>query len=300
MNVNKALLAGSIGAALMTASLYKAEPQAKAPLRFEVASIKPNAETDNRMMMQRAAGGRVNATGFSVKMLMRNAFRLQDFQIIGGPAWLTSDRWDIQAKAEDNATPAQVDEMLQSLLVDRFQLKYHKETRELPTYTLVVGKNGNKLVAATEASIKAAPSLPPVGRGAGPGTADVTVTRGGAGGGRGGTVMMGSSNGQMQMTGGGMTMAQLAQTLSTTLGRTVVDQTGLTGQYDVKLSWTPDPGTGGPLGGGLPPGGAAGSPDAASLFTAVQEQLGLKIDSTKGPVEVLVIDKVEKPSTPQQ
>ena len=311
MTINKTLLAGTIGAALLSASLYQAEPQGKAPLTFEVASIKPNSQDDNRMMMRRAAGGRVDATGFNTRMLIRTAFKLQDFQVIGGPAWLTADRWDIQAKGEENASPAQVDEMLQNLLVDRFQLKYHKETRELPTYALVVGKNGHKLVPATEASLNAPPpSLPSGGRGAGGGTEDVMVTRsasGGAGGRGGGMMMVRGANGQMQMSSGGMTMTQLAQMLSQTLGRTVLDQTGLTGQYDVKLSWTPDIGSGGPLGfsGGFPPGmsvpvpGAPIPPDTASIFTAVQEQLGLKIDSTKGPVEVLVIDKIEKPSTPQ-
>ncbi len=278
--------------ALASASLFMAAPQAR-PLAFEVASIKPNASGDNRVMMQRAAGGRVNASGFSLKMLMRNAFRIQDFQIIGGPAWIASDRWDIQAKSEENATPAQVDEMLQTLLADRFGLKYHKETRELSTYALVVGKNGPKLEPA-KADAPEAPTVVPFGRGQGLGErGQVAVGRG--------QVVVGGSGGQMQIAGGGMSMAQFAQLLGNNLGRTVIDKTGLTGLYDIKLTWTPEPGQGlMPPGAPVPGSGdrGASSPDGPlpSIFTAIQEQLGLKIDSTKGPIEVLVIDRVEKPT----
>ena len=87
----------------------------------------------------------MNMTGVTLKLLMRNAFRIQDFQIIGGPSWIESDRWDIQTKAEENASPAQVNEMLQTLLADRFQLKLHKETRELSVYELAIAKGGPKL-----------------------------------------------------------------------------------------------------------------------------------------------------------
>src|SRR5262245_52761186 len=145
MKVNTALLAGTIAIGLASASIYRAEPQSQAPLAFEVATIKPNASGDNRVMMQVAPGGRVNMTGVTMKLLMRNAFRIQDFQIIGGLGWMESDRWDIQTKAEENASQAQENEMLQTLLADRFQLRFHKETRELPVYELAVTKSGVKI-----------------------------------------------------------------------------------------------------------------------------------------------------------
>jgi uncharacterized protein (TIGR03435 family) len=208
---------------------------------------------------------------------MRNAFRIQDFQIIGGPGWMESDRWDIQTKAEENASQAQVNEMLQTLLADRFQLKFHKETRELPIYELSVAKSGLRIQDT---------------RPDGPG---VTGPRGEVVG-RGGVII-----GRGQIAGSGMTMAQLSTMLANTLGRTVIDKTGLTGNYDIKLAWTPEPGQGGLLG-GAPPPPAPVDPDATapSIFTGIQEQLGLKIDSGKGPVEVYVIDRVEKPTTEQQ
>jgi uncharacterized protein (TIGR03435 family) len=277
MRVNTALLAGTMAIGLATASLYKAEPQSRAPLAFEVASIKPNATGDNRVQMQVAPGGRMNMTGVTMKLLIRNAFRIQDFQIVGGPGWMEADRWDIQTKAEENASPVQVNEMLQTLLADRFQLKFHKETRELPVYELVVAKGGQKLQETR-------PDGPPVAgpRGESLGRGTMVVGRG-------------------QLAGSGMTMAQLSTMLANTLGRTVIDKTGLTGNYDVKLSWTPEPGQGGLLG-GAPPPPAPVDPDATapSIFTAIQEQLGLKIDSGKGPVDVYVIDRVEKPATEQQ
>lgn len=224
MKVNIVLLAGTIAIGLASASLYKAEPQSK-PLAFEVASIKPNSTGDNRVMMQVAPGGRMNMTGVTMKLLIRNAFRIQDFQIIGGPGWTESDRWDIQTKSEENASPAQVNEMLQTLLADRFQLKFHKETRELPVYELSVAKSGSKLQDTR-------PDGPPV---AGP-RGEVL--------GRGAMVV-----GRGQLAGSGMTMAQLSTMLANTLGRTVIDKTGQTGNYDVKLTWTPEPGQGGLLGG---------------------------------------------------
>jgi len=275
MRVNTALLAGTIAFGLASASLYKATPQSKAPLAFEVASIKPNATGDNRVMMQVAPGGRTNMTGVTMRILMRNAFRIQDFQIIGGPAWMEADRWDIQTKAEENATPAQVNEMLQTLLADRFQLKYRKETRELPVYELVIAKNGSKLQETR-------PDGPPVSgpRGESLGRGAMVVGRG-------------------QLAGSGMTMAQLSTMLANTLGRTVIDKTGLVGTYDVKLSWTPELGQAAGLG-AAPPAPVDPDVTTSSIFTAIQEQLGLKIDSAKGPVEVYVIDRVEKPTTEQQ
>ncbi|MBI4473462.1 MAG: TIGR03435 family protein [Acidobacteria bacterium] len=284
MKRHRAVLGGMLGVMLAGTAAFKAEPQTK-PLAFEVASIKPNASGDNRIMMQIAPGGRLNVTGATLRMLIRNAFRVQDFQIIGGPAWMSSDRFDIQAKAEENASQAQVNEMLQTLLAERFGLKFHKETRELPVYELVVAKNGPKLKESNPNS---------------DGTPMRVTTPDGRGQAVGRGMMM---IGMGQITGGGMTTAQLAQMLGNNLGRTVIDKTGLTGSYDIQLSWTPDPSEGGGFRGmpmPLPPAGERGTPPGRdetlpSLFTAIQDQLGLKIESGRGPVEVMVIDSAQKP-----
>jgi uncharacterized protein (TIGR03435 family) len=238
-------------------------------------------------------------TNANLRMLVRFAYNIDDAQIVGGPPWMNSDRYDIVAKGEGNATTDQLREMLQTLLADRFDLKVHRETKELPVYALLVGKNGSKMQLSTDAS--AAGSPPPAN---GP----ATFTRGAPGGGpvgRGGLIVVQGGNTQLN---GSMTMPQLANALSTFLGRRVLDKTGLEGNYDVKLQWTPQPGEG-PALPGLPPGPAAGAGPAgggpppaepgAGVFTAIQEQLGLRIDSQKGPVDTVVIDSAAKPKTDQ-
>ena len=253
---------------------------------FEVASIK-RSSSDGRIMIRNSPGGRFSTQGTPLRLLIGNAYRVRDSQISGGPSWMSSDRWDIEAKAESGAdlTPGQVQLMLQSLLADRFQLKLHSETRELPIYELMVAKNGPKLKA-----------VPPPERPA-PGAAPLAPVPGGpmpAGGFR---------IGRGEMEAAAVPLATLIQALSQQLGRMIVDKTGLTGTFDIKLTWTPDPGQtlGGPFGAGPVPGGPEiapppADPNGPSLFTALQEQLGLRLESTKGPVDVLVIDSVERPS----
>jgi len=230
-----------------------------AQLGFEVASIKPNVSNDGRVGIGIQPGGRLSVTGATVKMLMRQAYRIQDFQMVGGPAWLDSDRYDIVAKAEGDANPDQVREMVQSLLADRFQLKFHRETRELPVYALMVGKNGPKMeVSQTQGR---ANSMTRLGRG--------------------------------EIDAQGMSMAQLVQTLSLSVGRTVIDKTGLDGNYNFKLEWMPEPGQMiGPGERGAPP---PVDPSLPSIFTAIQEQLGLRLEAQKGSVEIFVIDSASKP-----
>ena len=233
---------------------------------FDVSSIKPNAANDNRVMIQIQPGGRFKATGMSLRGLMGQAFGMRDFQITGLPAWAASDRYDIEAKGEgmpDRLPPDQLRPYLKSLVEERFQLKSHIEMKEMPIYALVVGKNGSKL-KVSEAS--------------------------------GPMIRMGRG----QLDGKGMPMDILVNQLSQQLGRKVINKTGLTGAFDVELEWTPEPGQGG----GGPAGGAPQSPEAIataggtgpSIFTALPEQLGLRLESTKGPVEVLVVDSVSKPT----
>lgn len=263
--------------------------------KFEVASVKANHAADPRVMIQVRPGGRFVTENTSLKMLLAFAYGVKQYQLTGLPGWAESDRYDINAKAE-NVTPeeaapmtkmpsqTEMEErqkklraMLQDLLADRFGLKVHRETKEMPVYALVVAKGGTKLLASNPD----APPLvePPPGRG---GDSPKPPFRASL----------------MRMGPGGLTaqeldMPALAGQLSQILGRTVIDKTGLTGKYDLKLTWTPDQPPQ-----GLPPGDAPppATENGPSLFTAIQEQLGLKLDSTRGPVELIVIDHVEKPS----
>jgi uncharacterized protein (TIGR03435 family) len=255
-------------------------------LSFEVASIKPS-EGDGRMVrIQMSPGGRYSASGVTVKMLMQQAYDVKDFQIVGGPAWMSSAPFDINAKSEDpNVARDQVRLMLQSLLAERFQLKFHRETRELPVYALVVGRNGPKLqLSAIQPAPEGAPATAPK-----PGA----TPAGGVGAKAGGTMM---SMGRGQISAQMAPMAAIVNMLAQQLGRPVIDKTDLKGNFDFKLEWTPDE-TARSLGIGTG-GDAAPAADSSgpSIFTAVQEQLGLRLESQKGPVEVLVIDAVEKPS----
>jgi uncharacterized protein (TIGR03435 family) len=237
---------------------------------FETASIKPSAPMEMGRVnvgMRTLPGGRISMSGVTVKLLIQQAYGVRDFQIAGGPGWLGSDRYDITAKPEGAATNDQVKVMIQALLADRFKLQFHRETKELPTYALVVAKGGPKFHQSEEV---------PEGSDQPKGTR-VSMERG-------------------QFNLQRAPIAALANQLGQVLGRSVIDKTELTGKYDFKLEWTPDEGEGrmmrAPGGDGPPPADTAG----VSIFTAVQDQLGLKLESTKGPVEILVIDRAEKAS----
>jgi uncharacterized protein (TIGR03435 family) len=178
--------------------------------------------------------------------------------------------------------------MLQSLLEDRFQLKIHRETKELPVYDLAVAKGGPKVKLSEDQS----PFRPPE-RGAAPPPPPQ----------RGGPMPRGSMRmGRGDLEATALPLTSLINALSQQLGRTIVDKTGLQGLYDIKLQWTPDALPSGPAGSGGPAGirgpNEPPPPDPAgpTIFTAVQEQLGLRLESSKGPVEIIVIDNVERPA----
>jgi uncharacterized protein (TIGR03435 family) len=262
--------------------------QATAP-QFEVASVKPNKSGDNRVMIGVQPGGRVNASNVALRMLLRQAFNIQDFQIVGGPDWIGTDRFDVIAKAPESdgeITQDRLRLMLRALLVERFKLAYHDETREVPIYALVKARPDGKL-----------------GPGLAPAAVDCAAARGRRGGGPppappqpGQKMECGFMIGFGRMNVGGMPISQLAQALSQQLGRVVLDKTELTGAYDFELTYAPENlggGPGGPLLNGAPP---PVDPNAPTLPTALQEQLGLKLDSQRGPVDVIVIDHVEQPT----
>jgi uncharacterized protein (TIGR03435 family) len=258
---------------------------ATAPPRpeFEVASIKLNKSDDGRIMLRPARGGRFTATGIPIRFLITEAYRIKDFQLSGAPPWLMSERYDIEAKADGDPSFDTMRVMLQTLLEDRLKLKYHHETKEMAVYDLVVAKPG-KLHAA-EGDCGPPPQSPPPPPGAGKLPSPPC----------GGMFMFpGHISGQK------VPMSQLVDILSRFSGRIVIDKTDLTGKYDVDLQYTPDPGQfPGPPAGGAPPGLPPlppVDPNGPSLFTAIQEQLGLKLESQKGAVEIMVIDHVERPS----
>jgi bla regulator protein blaR1 len=276
------LSAQTVGSTQATSSIDTASSVA-----FEVASIKANKSGDGRVMLAMPPTGRFTATNVPLRLLVQNSYGLQPFQIVGGPAWLTSDRFDIVAKAPDGFTPDQLRPMVRNLLGDRFKLKAHVETREMPTYALMLaradGKLGPKLTTA-KADCDARGR-----RGGGPPPAPPAP---------GEPIECGFIIGIGTMNAGSMGMADLARSLSGFVNRIVADKTGLSGKYDFQLTYTPEgrglPGlpVAAPLGADAPPA----DPNGASLFTALQEQLGLKLDSQKGMVDVLVIDSVEQPT----
>jgi len=272
-----------------SASAQSAQTAAPPSASFEVASIKPNHSGDMRFFVGWQPG-RFTATGMTVKFLITMAYDVKDFQVSGGPGWINSDRYDIDAKEPDSVAEQMQNlpreeqkklagSMLQSLLADRFKLKLTRGSKDMPAYALVVAKNGPKLQQAKPLDTPAVAQTPPGGHPRGP------MMRMGPG----------------EITGQGVALSFLASTLSQQLGRQVLDQTGLKGNYDLTLKWTPEQGEGmmlgGPGGGGPPPESAA-PPDTTgpSIFTAIQEQLGLKLEPIKAPAEVLVVDHVERPS----
>jgi uncharacterized protein (TIGR03435 family) len=218
---------------------------------FDVASVKPS-KSDNVAGMRWDAA-QFRASNMSVRTLLRQAFgRWQDDEVVGGPAWLNTERWDIVAKA-DSPTAAMLPR-LRTLLADRFKLVTHHETRELPMYALAVARSDRQLGPALRPSIERSTFRP------GPG----------------------------MIAARGVPISLLVPMLAAETQRTVVDRTELRGTYDVDLHWTPDNPSGGT--------NAVTGADSPSIFTAVREQLGLKLESTKGPVDVLVIDHVERPT----
>jgi uncharacterized protein (TIGR03435 family) len=273
----------SIGIGFLNAPAFAAQ----APdwhTKFEVASIKPAPPGTLGTRSRFTPGGHFTASNISLKELIAAMWRIPEFQISGGPAWLGSARYDISAKPENAPKDDEILPMAQSLLVDRFRLSVHRETKELPIFALVVarkdGKLGVGLAQSTEADCAAsdpsrAPARPEPGKPSAPSCGRINRS----------PVLVKATS---------ISLSVLAQSLSEALGRTVVDKTGLTGNFNTTMEWSPDDAQLSLL----PPDAPRPSVDSAgpSIFAAIQEQLGLKLESRKGPVEVLVVDRAEKPS----
>ena len=257
---------------------------------FEVASVKTNKSGDGRVMLAMPPTGRITATNIPVRLLLQQAYQVQPFQIIGAPNWIASDRFDIVAKAPDGAPPEQYRPMMRNLLADRFKLKAHMETREMPVYALVLARADGKLGPNLKSTTTDCEAMARGRRAGAPPPAPPQP---------GQPIDCGFMIGIGTMNAGGMPLADLARSLSGFVNRYVIDKTGLSGRYDFQLTYTPE-GRGLPgLPAGAPPIGVEAppaDPNGASLFTVLQEQLGLKLDSQKGPVEVLVVDSIEQPT----
>jgi bla regulator protein BlaR1 len=227
------------------------------PQAFEVASIKPAPSSATERGITRKPGGRLSTSNATVKQLVYLAYQVMPPQVSGGPDWVGSAGFDIEAKPADaKIDMAQFRQMIKTLLAERFQLKFHMETKQLPVYELLVGKRGVKLTEDKSESLE-----------------------------------VGMRNLRGELQGDKATMPMLAGSLTRVLQRQVVDKTGLNGAYTFRLQFLPDQKLPGP-----DEGVAIPTNDGASIFTALQEQLGLNLRATKGPVEMLVIDQAERPS----
>jgi bla regulator protein blaR1 len=262
--------------AVSTATKHEHEQTPQARQEFEVASIKPNVSGDSGGSFRRQPGGRVVITNNTLRNIIRNAWNLQDFQIVGGPAWQNDDRWDINAKApEEQPTPQQTLLMVQTLLADRFKLVVHNETREMPVYALVQVRTDGKLgPQLRQSSLDCAAIAAAVAKGAPPPPRPSDGP------------FCGTRTGPGMVKTSGVGMADFARNLSPATGRIVVNRTGLTGTYDLDLQFTQDP---------LGPGVGDPASDVPSLFVALQEQLGLRLEAQRVPVDVLVIDSAQRP-----
>lgn len=271
-----------------------AAPAVVAAPVYDVVAIKPD-KTGGGMMRINNTADRFSATNVSLKMMIQSAYELQTADLISGlPGWADSARFDIEAKMDEDAAAAlqklpmeermaQRRSMMEAMLADRFKLKVHRDSKEMPMYALVIAKGGFKLKDAD------------------PNSTYANGIKGPDGVSHAGMMMMGNGTLRSQAT----PISNLLGPLSVQLHRQVVDKTGLTGKYDVALQWAPEDNQGPAAPGAAPapqPAGpatqAVGPPASSgpSIFTALQEQLGLRLEPIKGPVDTVVVDHVEMPS----
>ena len=288
------LLPLSMGLVRTALAEERAEDSAAKLPKFEVASIKTHQSSETMRMGMRMLPDGVSISGLPLSNLLHLTFGLSDDRILNEPGWSKSDRFDIEAKVDPADAPKMKDltlnerwAMMLPVLYDRFDLKFHREMRDLQVYTLVVAKGGSKMQAVQT---------------------DAPDSKGGMG-----RAMMRLSSEGMSLEAHGASMESLAHAVAQQLGSTVIDKTGLTGRYDYSLKWATGPGSGSmgstgifelgagpsmmhPAESGAPAGGEPATSTAPSLFTALQEQLGLKLVTQKAPVEVVVIDHIQQPS----
>ena len=263
----------AVGSGLVVAQSQTGPAASAARPTFEVASIKPNKSGSTSSGANAQPGGRVTIRNTSLYDLVRNGQGLQPYEIAAGerlPSWIATERWDIEAKGPEQATQPQLRSTLQNLVIDRFKLVTRRETRDVPVYALVLSRSDRRLGPQLKQSTADCAAL------AAARTADAPP----------GSRQCGRDVGPGVISQVGTTIPEFARGLSLNTGRFVMDATGLTGRFDLELRWTPDQGT----------GNVGALADGTSLFTAIQEQLGLRLDARQAPVEVLVIESAERPT----
>ena len=271
-------------AVVVTALTLSAGVAAQTPKSFEVASVKPSApdsgDPRNAIPRMVPANGRLTVANMPLRLLIRIAFDVQDFQIIGGPADLMLSKFDITAKAEDGAAPASKDTlaMLRTLLADRFKLKTHTEPREMLIYALVLARADGTLGPDIKPSRSDCVGKEPGATGA---CALVPMRRG---------------PGTFGYRANGQSLEGLVQVLTQATGRTVVDKTGLKGLFDYEFQFDAEILLRAAAQQSNLPPPAAPLSESPAVMTALLDQLGLELDSQRGPVDILVIDHVEAPA----
>lgn len=230
---------------------------------FDAVSVKPNVSGDRRQS-QRTDGRTFRATNVPARNLLRQAYGLmfEDYRLVGAPDWIAVERFDVVATLPEQAPHSQVSDMLRTMLAERFKLVAHTETREAPTYALVLARKDGRLgpqLRHAERDCGASPAAK-----SSPDDDHPCELQIGA-----------------EIRGRGQRMDQLAKTLLQFVGRSIVDRTGLTGGFDFDIQASE----------------IAGSDDLPSIYTAIQEQLGLKLESIRGPVEFVVVDHIDRPES---
>jgi uncharacterized protein (TIGR03435 family) len=243
---------------------------------FDVASIKRNITNERPYYGFHVGDDRILIRNMSVKWWIQTAYGVTDLEMSGGPGWISAENFDLEAKAERPVRSTnEMFQLLQALMEDRFGLKVHREVKEISVFALVAAKDGVRMKASSDQTgwVGDFPNGAPDGR---------VLTAGGP-----------RELGPGRIAGDALPMTMIANLLTAPLGRKVVNKTGLTGRYDVDLRYTPGSGQA-PAAADEPP--SHSDAPAESLFTAVQRQLGLKLELTRAPIEMLVIDHVERPS----
>jgi uncharacterized protein (TIGR03435 family) len=249
----------TVVAALLIAVASSGQAQSSRP-QFAAVSIKPN-RSDNQGINNRFGPEVFNYTNVTLRLFVEIMYSLKDYQLFGGPAWMNTEKWDIVARTDGPTDWQRKYEMAKTLLAERFQLQFHWETREMPLYLLVALKDGPRFrepKSDEDGGLRVSSGL---------------------------------------LIGHKWDMSTFANVLSSQLNIPIVDKAGLKGIYDFELKWSPAPNEGNftpnANDGGVP---SPADPSGPTIFTALQEQLGLKLESSKGLVEVLVVDSVSKPS----
>ena len=262
---------------VLAAAALPLAAQSSAP-RFDVASVNPTLGSSGMQLWNVMPSGRFIATNSQLRGVIVNAYGVTHDRLLGGPDWINSDRFDIQASAPAGTSESTMLTMLQTLLADRFGLVLRREAREMAVYSLVIASNDRRIdksLLPVDCKATGTESKALVGKGDARACSWLLTRKPGTG--------------MSTYQSGGVTLDELAKTLGQRVGRPVINRTGLAGEFQFELSWLQDL-----------QAGAADAPAAAnagpSLFTALQEQLGLKLESSRSPVEMLVIESVERPT----